>query len=458
MVQVLLPHIWPAGLRHIQLRAVGVVFCILCTVSLNVLIPRQVGVIIDTLMTPNTATTWLAIATLAFLHLVVSSSGIGLLREWLWMPIRAHLKESMARAVYSHMLHLSADFHDSQSTSYLLLVSSGGEALQSMIEIVFLQMIPLLMDTLVAVVYLSVSLGPFEGLITTTTGTIFCLLAGHFLSSFTPASRLRKESLDSEHSLRYNGLAAWHDASALNQLEYEDNRHSDAVTARQVDERRYSMNWLLSVAIESAILILGLWTAAFLAVYRVRTGQATSGQFVMLLAYWRQLIVPLSSLTSIGDRLSDQLINVEKLIKVMKMKPSVGNQKNARPLRYIKGEVEFDQTCFGYDNQKVILSGVSLQIPAGYKVAFLGSQGAGKSTLLKLLCRHYDVTSGSIQIDGQDVRGVDIRRFDCLSPKDSSSKTNGVQLEGQSWYCSTIPSSLRRYYHEQRQIRPYHSK
>jgi ABC-type multidrug transport system fused ATPase/permease subunit len=94
----------------------------------------------------------------------------------------------------------------------------------------------------------------------------------------------------------------------------------------------------------------------------------------------------------------------------MKIKPSVANKQGARPLKFKRGDVHLDQVCFSYDKRRSILNGISLHVPAGTTVAFVGSTGAGKSTLLRLLQRDYDVTSGSIRIDGQDLRDVDSSR------------------------------------------------
>jgi ABC-type multidrug transport system fused ATPase/permease subunit len=90
------------------------------------------------------------------------------------------------------------------------------------------------------------------------------------------------------------------------------------------------------------------------------------------------------------------------------MEPSVRNKISARPLKLEKGEVKFDKVNFSYDGKKQILREVSLSIPGGQTVAFVGATGAGKSTTLKLLNRFYDVTGGSIRIDGQDLRDIDL--------------------------------------------------
>lgn len=108
--------------------------------------------------------------------------------------------------------------------------------------------------------------------------------------------------------------------------------------------------------------------------------------------------------------MSDDFIDAERLLDIMKTKASVESKKGARPLKFTAGEVVFDNVDFSYDKQKGIIKNLSFRVSGGETVAFVGATGAGKSTLLKLLDRFYDVTGGSIRIDGQDIRDVDLSR------------------------------------------------
>ena len=293
----------------------------------------------------------------------------------------------------------------------MFLATHGARVMSSLATTLLLRACPLLMDIAIAVVYVSVTLGFFEGLITASAGTVFFLLAGRFVTKAANASRSRKTLLLKEQSIQQHGLMAWRDASMLNQLAHEDNRHSDCVATRLAEEKRYLMAWSKSNAIQTLVLAVGLLTAAFCAVYRVRTGQATPGQVAMLLAYWFQLSVACAYLANLGSRVSDDIIDAERVIEVMSLGPTCGSQQKARPLKFAKGDVEFNQVCFNYNSQKPTIHNFSLRVPAGQTVLVVGPSGAGKSTLLKLICRLHDATHGSIRINDQDVRDVDVFRF-----------------------------------------------
>jgi ABC-type multidrug transport system fused ATPase/permease subunit len=94
-----------------------------------------------------------------------------------------------------------------------------------------------------------------------------------------------------------------------------------------------------------------------------------------------------------------------------KEKPAIVDSKNAEDLDKCSGEIEFRNVSFAYDSRKPALENVSFTVPPGTKTAIVGESGSGKSTCLKLLYRFYDVTEGSVNIDGKDVRNLKHRSF-----------------------------------------------
>ncbi|KAH7310442.1 heavy metal tolerance protein [Stachybotrys elegans] len=406
--KILFPYVWPVESRSLQLRAVAVFGCLLTSNALHLLIPRQTGIIMDSLNGTNQANGWVAVAIFAVLRLAASESGVDLVQQWLWTPIKYYSHEALSRAAYSHMMRLSADFHDSKSTSDMIMAIYGGRAISNAVENITLHAVPMLVDMAVAIVYLSVTFGPYEGLITVATGTVFLLLASRLVSESKVATRKRIHSMYQEHYIRSSGLQGWQTVSAFNQIGYEDNRHANAVTDRWLREQQFIMNWTVSVAFQTMVLTFGLLGSAFLAVYRIRSGAATPGQFAMLLMYWAQLTSPLQFFARLGKGMSDDFIDAERLLDIMKTKPSVESKPGARPLKFVAGEVVFENVCFSYDKQKGIIKNINFSVPAGETVAFVGATGAGKSTILKLLDRFYDVSEGCIKIDGQDIRDVDL--------------------------------------------------
>jgi len=156
------------------------------------------------------------------------------------------------------------------------------------------------------------------------------------------------------------------------------------------------------------VLLSGLLAGAFLAVYQVSHKQATPGQFIMLLTYWSQLVAPLTFFATLGKNISKDLIEAEQLLEIMQTKPTVVSKEKAPPLQFKGGHVRFNSVSFSYNSKKQILKNVDFEATPGETIAFVGATGAGKSTILKLLDRFYDVTEGSIEIDDQDIRDIDL--------------------------------------------------
>ncbi|KAK2934138.1 AAA ATPase domain [Fusarium oxysporum f. sp. vasinfectum] len=406
--KILFPYVWPVGNVGLQLRAAAVCLCLFASNALHLLIPRQTGIIMDSLNGFGNSNPWISVLVFAALRLAASESGIELVRQWLWVPVKYYSHDALTRAAYSHMMHLSADFHDSKSSSDMMMAIYGGSAVSNVIENVLLYAVPMLIDMGVAIVYLSITFGPYEGLITVATGVFFLLIASKLVANSKTASRNRVNALYEEHYVRQSGFLGWQTVSAFNQIGYEDNRHANAVTNRWLREQQYVLGWYISIGFQTLVLTSGLLASAFLAVYRIRAGHATSGQFAMLLMYWAQLTSPLQFFAKLGKNVSDDFIDAERLLDIMRTQPSVENQKGARPLKFVAGEVDFERVSFSYDKKKGIIKNVSFHVPAGQTVAFVGATGAGKSTLIKLLDRFYDVGDGRICIDGQDIRDVDL--------------------------------------------------
>ena len=108
-------------------------------------------------------------------------------------------------------------------------------------------------------------------------------------------------------------------------------------------------------------------------------------------------------------------MDAERLLELFQTKPTIVDLPHAKALKFGKGEVKFDKVSFAYDERKPTLKDVTFTVPAGKTVAIVGETGGGKSTILKLIHRFYDVKSGQILVDGQDLRDITLNRYGLLS-------------------------------------------
>ncbi|KAK4658476.1 hypothetical protein QC762_102140 [Podospora pseudocomata] len=405
---VFFPYVWPVNHRSLQVRVVLVGVCLLAMNAINVLIPRQMGIIMDSLAGDVDRNPWTEVMIFAGLKLVASEAGLSLLRQWLWIPVEYYSFDAMSTAAYSHVLNLSSDFHDSKSSSDIMMAIQSGQSISNMLESICFQAVPMLIDMTVAFIYLSYTFGPYEGFITIATAAVFLYIATRMISKLKSARRGEVSAWFKEHYVRQAGIQGWSTVTCFNQVGHEEARYSEAVKDRVAKSQKVYFGYVVAYAFQFLVLLSGLLAGAFLAVYQITHGQVTPGKFIMLLTYWAQLVAPLTFFAGLGKTISKDLIHAEQLLEIMQTKPTIKNKEGAPPLHFTGGRVKFENVCFSYDKKKEILRNIDFEATPGMTVAFVGATGAGKSTILKLLDRFYDVTKGSITIDGQDIRDVDL--------------------------------------------------
>ncbi|HEU0217977.1 MAG TPA: ABC transporter transmembrane domain-containing protein [Stellaceae bacterium] len=140
--------------------------------------------------------------------------------------------------------------------------------------------------------------------------------------------------------------------------------------------------------------------------YQVISGARTPGAFFSFIAALLLAYQPLKAIANLNASLQEGLAAAQRIFEVLDTEPQIKDLPGTRPLTVTGGEIRFENVRFGYQPHAVALDDVTLTIPAGSTVALVGPSGAGKSTVLNLIPRFYDVSSGSIAIDGQDVRAV----------------------------------------------------
>ncbi len=140
--------------------------------------------------------------------------------------------------------------------------------------------------------------------------------------------------------------------------------------------------------------------------YRVIEGATTSGAFfsfimALLLAY-----EPMKRLANLNASLQEGLAGAERMFKLLDTEPAIHEKPDAMDLGSVKGHIQLEDVRFSYVPGKAALNGITLEVPAGKRVALVGASGAGKSTILNLIPRFYDVDEGRVTVDGTDVRDV----------------------------------------------------
>ncbi|MFL6654492.1 MAG: ABCB family ABC transporter ATP-binding protein/permease, partial [Sulfurifustis sp.] len=173
---------------------------------------------------------------------------------------------------------------------------------------------------------------------------------------------------------------------------------------------------------QAGIIALGATVLMLMAGYGVLTGSMTLGDLVLVNAFLIQLYQPLNFLGFVYREIRHSLADMERMFSLLEQNPEVHDAPGAPDLVVSRAHVRFEHVDFFYDPDRQILFDVSFEIPAGRKVAVVGTSGGGKSTLARLLFRFYDVSGGRITIDGQDIRSVtqrSVRAIIGIVPQDT---------------------------------------
>lgn len=140
--------------------------------------------------------------------------------------------------------------------------------------------------------------------------------------------------------------------------------------------------------------------------YYVMKGEMDYRDLITFNLYIASFVNPMRKLSNFSEMFANGFAGLRRFVDVMATEPTVQDSPDAKPLEKVKGAIAVDQVSFAYDGDLAVLHDVSLTVEPGETIAIVGPSGGGKSTLCQLIPRFYDVTSGSISIDGQDLRSV----------------------------------------------------
>ena len=169
--------------------------------------------------------------------------------------------------------------------------------------------------------------------------------------------------------------------------------------------RRAKLNFLFLPAMGFIIYLSGI-LVYWLGGYKVIKGELTLGEMMVFIGYMWQFYGPVSGINSIYSRYQDTIAAAERVFKVLDTEPEIRNAPEAIELPCIQGNVRFENVTFTYDGQKNVLEGINLEVKSGEIVGITGPSGAGKSTLAYLFCRLYEISGGSVSVDGYDIQRV----------------------------------------------------
>lgn len=344
---------------------------------------------------------------LLYAMLRVSMALITQLRDGLFANVALHAVRRLAHLTFEHMHALSLRFHLERKTGGLTRVlERGRDGIEELVRLVILQLAPTAVELVLVLGVLLLAFDWRYALVVLATIAAYMAYT-YFATEWRITIRKRMNESDTEAS-----------AKAVDSLlNYETVKYFGA-ERREVDRYDQSMaryeraatSTYTSLAVlnagQAVIFTIGLGIVMVLAVLDVQAKTRTVGDFVMVNTMLIQLSIPLNLMGFLYREIRQAITDIETMFGILARDPEIEDLPGAKPLSVRDGAVRFENVHFTYEQGREILKGLSFEVPPGKTLAIVGPSGAGKSTISRLLFRFYDLSSGKITVDGQNIRDV----------------------------------------------------
>lgn len=239
---------------------------------------------------------------------------------------------------------------------------------------------------------------------------LFAISVKYFFGRLRALTRIRSQALANLQSYLHERVSGISIVKSF-ALEEHEQKIFDQENGEFLDKSLDHTRWnAKSFAVVNTITDIAPLLVIGFASYLIIQGQLSVGEMAAFMGYIERLYSPLRRLMNSSTTLTQSIASMDRMFSLMDEEYDVQNKPNALPLPPVTGKVEFQNVQFKYEEEgQPVLKSINFTIQPGETAAFVGMSGGGKSTIVSLIPRFYDVTSGSVKIDGKDVREVDIK-------------------------------------------------
>jgi ATP-binding cassette subfamily B protein len=359
----------------------------------------------------------------AYGFLRLSTTLFAELRELIFAKATEGASRTISLQVFRHLHGLSLRFHLERQTGGLTRdIERGTRAVNSLISYSLYSIIPTLIEVAMVLTLLAVKFDVWFAWITLI-ALVFYIGFTVLVTEWRTQFRKQMNELDSKaHSRAIDSLLNFETVKYFNNEEFEAQRYDENLERYRVASLKSQRTLSLLNTGQQLIIATGLIAMLWRATQGVVDGRMTLGDLVMVNAFMIQLYIPLGFLGVLYREIKQSLTDLDKMFTLMEREREIADVPGAQALVLTGAKVEFNHVNFAYDAARPILQDISFEIPAGKTVAVVGPSGSGKSTLARLLFRFYDVQSGQILIDGQDIKQVtqaSVRQAIGIVPQDT---------------------------------------
>jgi ATP-binding cassette subfamily B protein len=418
VVPMLLPYLWEYKWRVV----VALSFLVTAKVA-NVGVPLVLKDIVDTLDTSKAVLVLPFTLLVAYGALRLSTVLFAELRDVVFVPVTHRAARRIALAVFRHLHALSLRFHlDRQTGGMSRDIERGTRGISTLLSFMLFSIIPVVLEF---VLVAAVLFAKFDWrFVAVTFAAVIVYIAFTIgITEWRSAIRKRANELDSKANTRaIDSLLNYETVKYFNNEEYEARRYDDSLQRYEVMAVRNEASLGLLNVGQAGIIAVAATALMVLCAQGVVARELSIGDLVLVNGLLIQLYIPLNFLGMAYREIKQALIDMERMFGLLEQHREVDDAPDAQDLPEGPAAVRFDAVDFGYDPRRQILHGMTFEIPPAAKVAVVGSSGAGKSTLARLLYRFYDVTGGTVNISGVDIRKLrqtSLRSAIAIVPQDT---------------------------------------
>ena len=426
VIRDLLPY-----LLEYRYRVIIALSCLVAAKVANLGIPIVMKELIDSLDIKANSSQALLMVPLGIIFayglLRISASLFTELREALFAKVTQNAVRKVALQVFEHLHSLALSFHLARQTGGVSRdIERGTRGIQSLISYSLYSILPTLIEFCLVLGYFAYSYDIWFASITLVALVLYIVFTivvtewrTHFRRTMNDMdSKANQKAID---SLLNFETVKYFSNEAFEAARYDENllRYQAAAVKSQKTLAFLNLGQQIIIAVG---LMLILWRATL----GVVNGTMTLGDLVLVNTLMIQLYIPLNFLGVIYREIKQSLTDMDRMFSLLNTDKEIADSPDAHPLRINNRghgpDVRFEHVSFHYDAKREILHDVSFNIPAGTITAVVGQSGAGKSTLARLLFRFYDIQSGEILIDGQNIQNVtqgSLRKAIGIVPQDT---------------------------------------
>ncbi|SPO02972.1 related to vacuolar membrane protein HMT1 (heavy metal tolerance protein) [Cephalotrichum gorgonifer] len=429
------PYLWPRGSTELQVRIFICVVLLIAQRVVNVLLPYQIGKVADRLAGTLSGqdlhlssraedVPWFSLWLVNFLMLIQGQGGLlGSLRSIIWVKVSQYSYKALEMAAFQHVHSLSLDFHLGKRTGEVLSALNKGGAINTFLEQVTFQLMPMIVDLLLAIYFFYRVFNPTYAAIVSVNTFWYLYLTVKMARTRADQRREMTNADREEEAVKNDSITSYETVKYFNAEQCEFRRFESAIDEFQKAEAKVSYGTNMMSVAQNAVYVTGLAVALTVCAIQVWMGLRTVGEFTTLLMYLQQMQQPLNFFSQFYRMIQQALISGERLLELFKIQPSVQDLPHAQDLTTCEGHIRFKGVKFAYGkNQEPAIGKLDFECAPGTTTAFVGESGGGKSTVFRLMFRYYNCSEGSIAVDGHDVKDLTIdsvRRYIGVVPQDT---------------------------------------